>query len=191
MVVYYPFILWRILPHLKMKRYGYIIKRIDEYVNKVRSSKAFTYNEELLVNAVEKVKYLGLALFVKIKYTNTNEVGFLQGTLRKVYAVLTRPTSRSAIQELERDVETKAPGHSILWKKFVGAVLIFVGAAVIGLSTFGIPFTGGISGIGIAGGCVAVATGILFFRAGLQKKIAKKACTLAKVARYNFITDNS
>lgn len=169
----------------------YIIKKIDEGINRIRTSKSFTYNEQILVNAVEKVRYLGLALLAKIKYTNSNEVGFLQGTLRKVYAVLAKPTSLSAIQDLERDVETKAPGHSILWKKFVGAVLIFVGAAVIGISAFGIPFTGGISGIGIAGGCVSVATGILFFRAGLQKKIAKEACMVTKVARSNFIANDN
>lgn len=93
------------------------------------------------------------------------------------------PEYLKAVRLLKSNVDHRAIGKSDGWKKLKGALAMLAGAAIIGLSIAGTPFTGGASltGFYVAGSLLSVG-GAAFFYHNRQKSLAKESANLAKVA---------
>lgn len=166
----------------------YLIYFINLKILQMEGSRSLTYNEGQLINAAKLVIYQSYVLLADIHSSKSdgNLEKNLQTTLRNVYDVLNAPESKEKVDALQKNVNVSAPGHSVLWKKFAGAVIMFLGVAIIGLSIAGLPFTAGLSGSGIAGGALVIAAGGYVFRSGMQHGIAKQVDHMANTVKVNF-----
>lgn len=166
----------------------YLIYFINLKILQMEGSRSLTYNEGQLINSAKLVIYQSYVLLADI-HNSKNDKNLernLQTTLRNVYDVLSAPESKEKVDALQKNVNISAPGHSVLWKKFAGAVIMFLGVAIIGLSIAGLPFTAGLSGSGIAGGALVIAAGGYVFRSGMQQGIAKQVDHMANTVKINF-----
>lgn len=78
----------------------------------------------------------------------------------------------ATIHKLKHHAKTMVYGKPNHWQKFSGVLLLVVGAVLIGLSSVAIPFTGGLSGIAIAGGAGMFASGIGLIQRGSRKSLS-------------------
>lgn len=85
--------------------------------------------------------------------------------------------------KLKQHAKDQAHGKPHFWKKFSGILLLIVGSVLIGLAAVAIPFTGGLSGIAIAGGVGMFASGIGLIQRGARKGLSRELDTLAKRAQ--------
>ncbi|HVY53333.1 MAG TPA: hypothetical protein VHA13_02320, partial [Gammaproteobacteria bacterium] len=124
------------------------------------------------------------AAYLKNNFSKNNEVlDKLVDSLKLALKVIKNPKDADAVLKLKKHADNSAYAHSSFWKKLVGALSMLAGAAIIGLSIAGIPFTGGLSATGMyIGGSLLAAGGAALFYAGCQKKLFRSLISLAEQA---------
>lgn len=88
--------------------------------------------------------------------------------------ILKNKDDRATIHKLKHHAKTMVYGKPNYWAKFSGILLLVVGAVLIGLASVAIPFTGGLSGIAIAGGAGMFASGIGLIQHGTRKSLSRE-----------------
>ena len=153
----------------------FVINCIDKKIDEMIEDPANTFNQTERLRAGKAVTACAQALLASEGIKQFQQHQSLQQTLKLVYKVITEPQHAAHVSALKKNINSSAPGHSVLWKKLTGALTVFLGAAIIGLSAAGIPYTAGFSASGILGGMMVITAGILLFRSGMQKGVAREA----------------
>jgi small GTP-binding protein len=159
----------------------FVIACLNKKIDEMMEDNANTLNRTEKLRAARAVTSSAQMLLASEGVHQYKEHQSLQQTLKLVYKVITEPHSAQHVKALEINIKTLAEGHSVLWKKLTGALTAFVGVAIMALSAAGIPYTAGMSASGILGGFMVLAAGIMLFRTGMQKSIAKDADRLLQL----------
>lgn len=99
---------------------------------------------------------------------------------------LTKPIDllafKSQANDLKKHATKYANGKPSYWKKFIGALTLLAGVALMAAGAVFIPVTGGLSAVGIAGGVGLFAAGVASIHQGRQKGLSKALDETASAA---------
>lgn len=137
----------------------HVLDVINHKLTDMEENHETNLNEQHIMRAAKAVVTSAQAMLAEEGVHQFEQHQALQHTLKLVHNVLCHPQSQDDVKALEKNVKEQAPGHSVKWKQFLGAVVIFLGVVAIGLSAAGIPFTAGLSSNGIFGGLLLAEQG--------------------------------
>lgn len=137
--------------------------------------------DNYLGSKADKV-YQEAKIILDSKNISTSEKQLISKALVNATYFIQNPLDPKAIQKLQEDAAA-VKGVPKRCKKLLGALALLAGAAIIGLSIAGIPFTGGASLIAAyTVGSILTLSGLALFADGRAKSLSKNLSALAEVA---------